>query len=342
MAPLPCSPVSHSAASTSQETSDDSDASLTTPRPGPSDPAQRTASQLSQPSLPAEAFDGTARRTASPAKGQKETPWETPLEGHPRNPYTYSGPSGSESRKSVSFTSNTSLPKPERQGSYYGMSASGKRMHSPAVSPHRANGHREVGAESSADESTAIMRKTRQAQSYGGTTHEDGEHAADGAADGEYVGVPKKRKSLPSKKTRNAGTGAAGEGTAQGEEVEDADKEQDSWWRRLAEKYGSVELENKGSVARDHLALGMLSSMRVSTKFRLLTRHRTDLPRLAAHLPLLRLHRRGCDPALPPQHFAAAQPASATVSRRIVRHRPATITTRATRHARRVLRLRLA
>ena len=90
--------------------------------------------------------------------------------------------------------------------------------------------------------------------------------------------------------------------------AEETEGSEAGWWSQFWEKWGSVELENKGSVARDHLALGTRLcpvARTASARQRLMVCNRTHVSSLAAHKSELCFHRDSYHAALPPQQLAA-------------------------------------
>lgn len=75
--------------------------------------------------------------------------------------------------------------------------------------------------------------------------------------------------------------------------------QQGAWYSRVADRFSSVELENKGSVARDHLALGMLIQHSLFLVLFANNLYRTNIPRMAQDITSICLYRDSSNATFP-------------------------------------------
>lgn len=204
-------------------------------------------------------------------------------------------PAGSEPQKAGPTDSadnlNNDAPgemKPSAStSSLAGRKAVSFRSPSPGTTMAQSRGHnKSLSAdemESSGDEHTAILSRSRDGQRDYQTNQSSGTATAAESRQGsrarkDNVQAQQRDPSLRSYQTTTDG------------QRNDEDEDELPWYKKLAEKYGSVELDNKGSVARDHLALGTDGCFTSKEASPLTLTRRTNIPSLAPHRSIICLH----------------------------------------------------
>lgn len=112
------------------------------------------------------------------------------------------------------------------------------------------------------DERTAIVARERAARANGdgeyGTTAEGSKKLRSRNSALSLTRARSRTQSQQSQSRRRRGSAVP---TSANNQHTIGEEKEEPWWKKQLEKYGSLELENKGSVARDHLALGRTYSL---------------------------------------------------------------------------------